>query len=127
MLVATFYLDENVSHRIVPYLQAAGHQPVTARAMRMIGAEDEEHVFLAWRNDWTIVTHNLTHFLLLHRTLHQWNSIWTHESIHAGILAIPNELPIREQARVLDVFTASDLPTVNALYEWRSVGSWVRH
>src|SRR5262249_34907234 len=116
-----------VSHRIVPFLEAAGYQVITARSVGKIGAEDEEQVFFAWQNGWTIVTHNLSHFLLLHRALFQWNSIWAHESIHAGILAIPNALPIREQARVLDIFIASDLTTANAFYEWRSVGSWVRH
>jgi hypothetical protein len=124
--VATFYLDENVSNHIVPFLEAAGHQVITARDAGMIGTDDEEQVFFAWQRGFIIVTHNLTDFLLLHRTLHRWNSVWAHDSIHAGILAIRNALPIREQASILDIFIASGLPIVNALYEWRAVGSWVR-
>jgi Domain of unknown function (DUF5615) len=124
--VTTFYLDENVSHRIVPFLEAAGHQIVTARSAGMIGAEDEDQLFFAWQRGLIIAAHNLIHFLLIHRTLHRWNSIWAHDSIHAGILAIRNSLPIREQASVLDIFIASNLPTANAFHEWRDVGSWVR-
>ncbi len=92
----------------------------------MIGAEDEEQVFFAWRRGLVIVTHNLTHFVLIHRTLHRWDTVWSHDSVRAGILIIPNALSIREQANVLDIFIASELPIANACYEWRSVGSWIR-
>jgi hypothetical protein len=124
--VATFYLDQNVSHKIIPLLQGAGHRAVTARATNLDRAGDDELVFLAWQNQWITVTHDLDDFLLLHRTLQRWAAHWNHMDMHAGILSMADSLSLWEQAFVLDVFIASGLPIINAFYEWRSVGSWVR-
>lgn len=69
-------------------------------------AEDDEQVFFAWQNGWIIVTHNLNDFLLVHNTLQRWSAFWNSADTHAGILALPDSLSIRDQAHVLDVFIA---------------------
>ncbi len=62
----------------------------------------------------------------MHRALMRWNVEWKHEQIHAGILSLRQEIPIREQVHALDVFVASGLPITNRMYEWRTEGGWVR-
>jgi hypothetical protein len=124
--VTTFYLDQNVSHRFIPLLQSAGHRAITARETKLDRAGDDELVFLAWQNQWITVTHDPDDFLLLHRTLQRWAAHWNQANIHAGMLTMPDSLSLREQAFVLDVFIAAELPIINTFYEWQSVGSWVR-
>lgn len=124
--MVTFYLDHNISYRILPYLHSAGHKAVTTRETRMERADDDEQVFFAWKNGWITVTHNLHDFLLVHHTLQRWGDRWHITDTHAGILALLDSLAIQDQARLLDVFIASNLPIANALYEWRSIGSWIQ-
>ncbi|MCA1667103.1 MAG: DUF5615 family PIN-like protein, partial [Thermomicrobia bacterium] len=87
--MATFYLDQNISQRIVPFLQEAGHQAITTRSMHFERAGDDEQLFLAWRNGWIMVTHDGNDYLLLHSTLRRWASAWGVTDIHAGILILP--------------------------------------
>jgi predicted nuclease of predicted toxin-antitoxin system len=124
--MVTFYLDHNISYRILPYLHSAGHQTVATRETGMNRADDDAQVFFAWQNGWITITHNRQDFLLVHHTLRRWGDLWHITDIHAGILAFPDSLAIREQARLLDVFIASDFPIANTFYEWRSIGSWVQ-
>jgi len=123
--VAAFSLDQNISQRIVPFLQEVGHQTITTRSMHSERAGDDEQLFLAWRNDWIMVTHDGDDYLLLHSALRRWASACGVTDIHVGALILPYGLGEREQARTLDIFVASALPITNAYYEWRADGSWV--
>jgi hypothetical protein len=124
--VATFYLDEDISHAVVPFLQAAGHRAITTREIQREHSSDDDPVFHAWRNRWILVTHNGRDFALVHRTLHRWAATWEIRDIHAGILVIPHGSGPRAAAGFLDVFAASALPTANTLYAWQPIGEWVR-
>jgi uncharacterized protein DUF5615 len=124
--VTTFYLDQNVSQRIVPFLQEIGHQAITTRSMHFERAGDDEQLFLAWQNGWIMVTHDGNDYLLLHTTLRRWASAWGVMGIHAGILILPYGFGEREQARRLDIFAASELVIANELYDWEEIGGWIR-
>lgn len=121
-----FYLDENVSRGIVSLLNAGGYHVVTSHEMQMDGTTDDAQLFLAWRNQWVIVTYNRKDFFLMHQTLQRWSGTFGHSEIHAGILVPSDAVSVRAQARTLDIFAAAALPIENAYYEWRPLGEWVR-
>src|SRR5437763_384098 len=91
----TFYLDENVSLKIVPFVQAAGHSVVTYLGEGLKGERDDVHLFTARRNAWILVTYNGSDFILLHDALQRWNV----PNPHGGILVLPDNLPNHAEAR----------------------------
>lgn len=118
----TFYLDENVSLKIVPFVEAAGYTVVTYRDAGLKGERDDVHLFRVRRNDWLLVTHNGSDFILLHDALHRWHVT----DPHHGILVLPDNLSNRDEAQALDVFVAAGLNSEGELYEWNPAGSWIR-
>jgi hypothetical protein len=118
----TFYLDENVSLKIVPFVEAAGYAVVTYLDEGLKGERDDVHLFQARQNGWLLVTHNGSDFILLHDALHRWNVIDPHQ----GILVLPDNLANYAEAQALDVFIAARLQSAGALYEWSAAGSWIR-
>lgn len=121
-----FYLDQNVSQRIVPFLQGVGHRAISTRSMHFERAGDDEQLFLAWKNGWIMVTHDGDDYLLLHTALRRWANAWNMTDTHAGILILPYGFGEREQARRLDIFAASGLVIANELYDWQEIGGWIR-
>ncbi|MHB8644697.1 MAG: DUF5615 family PIN-like protein [Thermomicrobiales bacterium] len=124
--MASFYLDQNVSHRIVPILRTAGHFVITSRDLRAERARDDEQLFTAWQNRWILVTQNRADFILIHDALRRWADLWGIAEIHAGILLVSDNLDFQMLARILDIFAASELTIANALYDWKGSGGWVR-
>lgn len=118
----TFYLDENVSLKIVPFVEAAGYAVVTYLDERLKGERDDVHLFRARQNDWLLVTHKGSDFILLHDALHRWNVT----DPHHGILVLPDNLSNYDEAQALDVFIAAGLQSAGELYEWNAAGSWIR-
>lgn len=118
----TFYLDENVSLKIVPFVVAAGYIVITYLDQGLKGERDDVHLFTARRNNWILVTYNGSDFTLLHDALHRWNV----PDPHRGILILPDNLPNRTEARALDVFVAAGLQTAGELYELNTTGGWIR-
>lgn len=118
----TFYLDENVSLKIVPFVQAAGYTVVTYLDEGLKGERDDVHLFTARHNNWILVTYNGSDFVLLHDALHRWGII----NPHSGILVLPDNLSNRAEAQALDVFVAAELSIAGELYEWNQLGSWIR-
>lgn len=118
----TSYLDENVSLKIVPFVEAAGYTVVTYLDEALKGERDNVHLFTARRNNWILVTYNGSDFVLLHDALHRWNVA----DPHRGILVLPDNLPNRMEAQALGVFVAAGLPSAGELYEWNLAGGWIR-
>ncbi|MGI8855474.1 MAG: DUF5615 family PIN-like protein [Thermomicrobiales bacterium] len=118
----TFYLDENVSLKIVPFVEAAGYAVVTYLDEGLKGERDDVHLFTARRNDWILVTYNGSDFILLHDALHRWHVA----DPHRGILVLPDNLSNYAEAQALDVFIAAGLQRAGALYEWNPAGSWIQ-
>lgn len=79
-------------------------------------------MFFAHANNRILVAYD-GHFYLVHRTLRRWGVT----DMHAGILIVPDTLSIAEQAGVLDIFAASQLPAANELYYWDVDRSWIRY
>jgi hypothetical protein len=124
--VTTFYLDEDISHNIVPFLHMAGHRAITTRDLRREHSSDDQQLFFAWQQQWIFVTHNGRDYSLIHGALHRWAMTLDIDAIHAGILVIPHGLSARMAASILDVFVASEWTIANTLYAWRPMGEWVR-
>ncbi len=124
--MAIFYLDENISQRLVPFLNVAGHVAITARGQFAERTPDDAHLFLCRQRRWFLVTHNGRHFQLMHDTLHRWARAWGAMDLPAGILVTPDGLGTREEASLLDIFAACELPTADMLYAWTPHGAWVR-
>ena len=96
-----------------------GHGVRTVRDLGLQRAGDEEHMLLAARNRWIIVTHNANHFKLLHDAWYAWQVAM----VHGGILIAPHGPP-EMLARLVGTFPHMDLPIANRLYEWRRHGGW---
>lgn len=120
--MTTFYLDENVSLKIVPLVRAAGYTVITYLDEGLKGERDDVHLFTARLNDWILVTYNGSDFILLHDALHRWNV----PDPHRGIRILPDNLPNHAEAQALDVFIAAGLHIAGELYEFTMAGSWIR-
>lgn len=120
-----FLLDEQLTHRLIPRIDAAGHTANSVDLLGLKSVHDEDILWLAKQRDWVLVTINAGDFKLLHRAFRRWSVA----DAHAGILVIPDQLLLAEQVRVLDVFASQQWPTANSLYEWLgdSAGGWVRY
>ncbi len=118
----TFYLDENVSLKIVPFVRAAGYPVITYLDKGLKGERDDVHLFTARQNDWILVTYNGSDFILLHDALHRWNVL----DPYRDILVLPDNLPNHTETQALDVFVAADLRIAGELYEFTMTGSWIR-
>jgi hypothetical protein len=90
--VASFYLDNNVSTNVIPYLQAAGHEARAAVDLHAERLSDDQHLLLAARNHWILITHNRRDFVLLHGAWRRWSHEWAVTPEHAGILVLPQGL-----------------------------------
>jgi len=118
----TFYLDENVSLKIVTFVRAAGYTVITYLDAGLKGERDDVHLFTARRNNWILVSYNGSDLILLHDALHRWNV----PDPHSGILILPGNLSNRKEAQALDVFIAAGLRIASELYKFTPAGSWIR-
>lgn len=64
--MAHLYFDNDISHRLVPELEAAGHMVLTARDRGLAEADDNAQFLAAVRVSRVLVTHNRKDFTLLH-------------------------------------------------------------
>ena len=124
--MARLYLDSDVSVRLAPLLQAAGHDAVTAANQGRRRATDEEQLLAAAQQGRILVTHNRKDFVLLHAAWQRWPTAWgVSAPAHAGILVL-------DQAREPELTVAlatllavtPPVPLSNALYWWRFLGGW---
>ncbi len=117
-----FFLDENFSLKVAMRLRAMGHDVITVDDIGRKGAHDEDHLFFARTQGRIFVSHD-GDFYLIHRSLQRWDVA----AMHSGILIISDMLGIAQEARAVDIFASSELPTANALYYWDERLSWIRY
>jgi len=87
--VAAFFFDNDANLRIGRGLEERGHLVLSARGAGLAPASDAEILLYAGPAGLIIVTHNERHFVRLHQAA---------AVEHAGILSIPQVLPVRVPA-----------------------------
>ena len=120
------YLDNCVARQVAHRLNAAGYDVVTAAELGLRSAPDGRQLLVATQQNRVLVSHNASHFELLHDAWHRWSQAWGTPVQHAGILVLQHARPEME-ARYIGEIMASGWPLANELYRWRVHGGWVRH
>lgn len=134
--MADLYLDHDVDHTLVTWLNREQHTARTADGLGRSGAADYEHLLLAQKQQWILVTHNRWDYRLLHGAWRHWlPALWPEHTVpaHAGILVIPQ--PIRPRrywlpdhaAHEVAALFATGVDLTNALYRWRPARGWVKY
>ncbi len=105
-LFAILFLDEDVDTGLVAPLRARGYAAYCVRDLGLLHNSDSEQLAFAAQRGWTLVTHNVKHFQLLH-------THWIAEGkTHAGII-VSKRMEIRRVLaallNVLDRFSAEEM------------------
>ncbi len=105
-LIASVYLDQDVSVLIAEILRSRGLDALTTRDAHNLGADDEQQIAFAVREERLIVTHNRDDFQRLAVEYHE------QERTHYGVV-IARRRPVHEVARrllaLLDRLTSDEL------------------
>jgi hypothetical protein len=94
------YLDEDIPLGIARLLQGYGFTAVTTRDAGNLGRDDERQLTYATTHGLTMLTHNRSDFLLLHR---DWQASGRS---HAGIIAAHRNPPYEVLRRILPLLSA---------------------
>ena len=124
--MADFYLDHDVSARLVPLLQQSGHNVLTAHGLGLQRAPDPIQLYTAAQRNAILVTHNQSDFQLLHIAWQYWSTAWGVPKQHAGILILPHG-PAQQSLQRLLAFVASGLPMPNECYRYSRQLGWMRY
>ena len=123
-----FYLDENVSEKLIPALRDQHHDVTSAIQSGQRTVSDALLLLDAARHGRIFITHNDRDFKLLHEAWRAWSTAWNGEEAarHAGILIIRTS----NQTVVPVIVDAIQrlLPTVdtfeNRLFRWNIRDDW---
>lgn len=118
------YFDHNVAYEIAALLRTLGYIVVVAGEIRSARRTDEWHMLYAAEQGYTLVTHNIKDFELLHDAWLRWSRAWEVQPDHAGILIIPDKWSDEFAAEQLDRFLRRGLDFTNALHRWRASTGW---
>ena len=127
-LTGALYLDNDVSVRAAPPLQALGLTVTTTAQLNRRTAGDHEQLLLAARRQWVLVTHNWDDFRLLHGAWHLWARDWAVSPVHSGIL-VTQHGPVQEIVETVAGFLAAHSADqiANTLWRHRRSTGWVMH
>ena len=120
--MASFYCEDGVAHRLAVELALLGHWATSAQMQHKSGAFDEEHLWHAAEHNWTVITHNIADFQMLHRAWLRWQV----PRPHAGILIIP-QIPTGGayvMAGLIDRLARSTPLLTNTLHRWDDSRGW---
>lgn len=131
--MARFYLDHNVSRRLVRLLREHDHDVITTAELGSERASDGLHLLSASSLDRVLVTHNERDFLMLHDAWLRWRRAWHVTAAHAGIIVLPQVQqwnPMRSVGELEALAEPSDTPRIgsalrNQLWTWRPVEHWI--
>jgi hypothetical protein len=116
--MADLYTDNDVSIPLVNRLQLSGHDVVTVRDLGTRKAGDDEHLLTAAVQRRIFITHNGRDFLLHHNAWRRWAAAWGATAQHAGVLVIPQRVPIARLEIEILALLASAHAMANILYHW---------
>ncbi len=109
--MAELYLDNDVSLRIVPNLEEAGHWVMTTPALDLTTASDDAQLLTAAQHRWLLITHNRHDFVMLHDAWLSWPAAFGLSfPPHPGII-VRDHASVEIQASALIGLLASVRPT----------------
>jgi hypothetical protein len=114
------YIDQDALD-LTRRLGAAGLVVTNARESGISTSNDEVHFLLAARSGWTLITHNIEDFKMLHRAWLLWNM----QPNHSGVLILPQADDRDMLAHEVIAFFAADLPLTNECYIWSTGLGWL--
>ena len=124
--MAALHLDNDIPIALASYLTEQGHTVVTALALGMTAAPDEQHLLAAANAGRMLVSHNWKDYRLLHAAWLTWSRAWGITQDHAGIL-VPAQASLQLLGPAIGSFLAEDHPLTNRLWRWTSTAGWVDH
>jgi hypothetical protein len=126
--LAVLYLDHNVPRPVVPFLQVAGHDVLTARDLNATRLTDDAQLLIAAQRGRILVTHNRRDFTLLHQAWVTWPAAMkADEFAHPGILVLDAVAYDRLATVMVDFFNRQDVQQLrNSILWWRRSLGWRR-
>jgi len=124
--VAGLQFDENVSLKLVPLLEAAGHDIVVMRDLRSPRMTDDALLLSSVRAGRVFITHNRKDFRMLHDAWVTWPAAFGMAlPPHSGILIL-DSVPYETLASVIAVFLDEMPPErlANAIFWWHRHDGW---
>jgi uncharacterized protein DUF5615 len=127
--VAKFSIDANIPASFAGFLQASGHDVMTARQLGLTDAPDDKHLLMAAMAGRILITHDEEDFILLQGAWLRWTYAWgIHATTqHAGILVLP-QISITLHGwlvQTIERLLAARLSLANELHLWDGV-QWVQ-
>lgn len=86
----------------------------------MHAADDDEHLIVAARDQWIILTENEDDFALLHDAWIRWQRAWQIPAHwrHAGIIVAPSDFAIATTVAAVDAFVSQQDTFTDAFVRW---------
>lgn len=128
MALARFYLDEDVTEKLVAVLLDLGYDVVSTKQRGRKGSRDFEQFLLAAVERRVLITFNAEDFRLLHGAWLAWSRAWNVQStaVHQGVLIIEpgsgqdGPLSLSLLSSVVQSFVALPGTTINRLFVWNA-------
>jgi hypothetical protein len=121
--VPHLYFDHDMSQVVAGEFRARGDAITTAQELGLAQAMDGQQLLTAARRGWLLVTHDKTHYEVLHDAWFRWGEAWGAPQSHSGIVILPHGSPsFVEQLLVTFLSTHSDF--TDRLFEWRPARGW---
>lgn len=106
------YIDEDLSDRIAVALRSKGFDAISAHEVNMRGKTDNEQLEYAIKQNRTILTRNIKHFITLQKEYHKGGLA------HHGIV-VTDYLPLKELIRRLTNFLyQKNLSDIGNTVDW---------
>lgn len=124
--MASIYLDNDISLRLAPWLQGAGHDIAAARDLGLEQADDNTQLLTAVRSARLLVTHNRRDFILLHEAWRRWPpALGLVLPPHPGILVLDQAAPEDLALAINSLLSVHTVGTLRGeLFWWRSARGW---
>ncbi len=97
----------------------------TAHDVAMKGASDDAHLSFAAQSNWTLVTHNVKDFVLLHSAWRRWSHDWGVNAHHPGILILYPPVSPQAADRHIEELLQTRQKLTDTLFSWHSQTGWV--
>jgi predicted nuclease of predicted toxin-antitoxin system len=106
--VASLYLDNDVSLRLLPFLQQAGHDVVATRDLVYGRATDDSQLLVAFQNRRILVTYNRADFILLHDAWQSWPpALGLTFPPHLGVLILDHASPESQSGALVTILASN--------------------